>query len=58
MKLGETAFFDKCETCRKWRFYSSKRYITLPVGGTAKSQKLMCHLCTKVINNMIKSQKV
>lgn len=50
----EWKIFTFCPVCKKWRVYISKRVISIPTGGTAISQKLMCGDCYKNIKIMIK----
>lgn len=41
--------FSKCELCKKRRFIIKQRKITMPFGPEAKSKKLMCKKCQKLI---------
>lgn len=51
--MNDFKLFARCEACGKKRFYIAKREVKLPIGPTAKSQKLLCGRCYIKVQEML-----
>jgi len=53
MTIGDTKFCEKCESCKQWKFYISKRNVPLPIGNLIARSRL--YICTPCFRKLLKA---